>query len=146
MLMDSPHDRLELDSQLTELIRLRSWIDLVTNHLDFAEEDRFAVQLCVEEAVANIILHGYRSEAGHPIIVRTCASAERTLTITIDDQAPPFSPIEHHSHLPNDMKPLSLESITPGGNGIRLLHGFSGSLSYERLADGNRLIMAFPAP
>jgi serine/threonine-protein kinase RsbW len=146
MLMDSPQDRLELDSRLTELIRVWPWIEMVADRLGFAEEDRFAMHLCVEEALANVILHGYRNEPGHPIDIRTFVSAG-TLCITVDDQASPFSPIEPQSYSPVDeTKPASLDSITPGGNGIRLLHRFAGSLSYERLSDGNRLTIAFPVP
>jgi serine/threonine-protein kinase RsbW len=146
MLLDCPQDRLELDSRLTELSRFRPWIEVVADRLGLGEEDRFAINLCVEEALANIVLHGYRSEPGHPIVIRSFVSA-RSLCITIDDEAPPFSPIESHSQLTrSETKPVSLESITPGGNGIRLLHRFAGSLSYERLSDGNRLTLGFPVP
>ncbi len=144
--MDHPQDRLELDSRLTELNRVQPWVDAVADRCGFAEETRFAIQLCLEEALANVILHGYRSEPGHPIVIRTSVSAG-ILSITVDDQAPPFSPIETYSHSPNDAtNPASLESITPGGNGIRLLHQFAGSLSYKRLSNGNRLSIAFPVP
>jgi anti-sigma regulatory factor (Ser/Thr protein kinase) len=98
----------------------------------------------MEEALANVVLHGYRSEAGHPIVVKIFVSAG-TLFFTIDDQAPPFSPIEHGSR-DDGKKPASLATIQPGGNGLRLLRHFGGSLSYERLADGNRLTIGFAAP
>jgi anti-sigma regulatory factor (Ser/Thr protein kinase) len=142
--MDSLQDRLELDSRLTELIRVRPWIDVVADRLGFPEEERFAMHLCMEEALANVILHGYGSEPGHPIVLRTFVTAG-TLSITVDDQAPPFSPIEIPLNSSNgETKKASLESVTPGGNGIRLLKRFSGSLSYERLSDGNRLTITFP--
>jgi anti-sigma regulatory factor (Ser/Thr protein kinase) len=146
MLVDSPKDQLELDSRLTELSRLRPWIEVVADRLGLAEEERFAINLCLEEALANIVLHGYRSEPGHPIVIRNFVSAG-SLCITIDDHAPPFSPIESQSQSTRDATiPVSLESITPGGNGIRLLHRFAGSLSYKRLSDGNRLTLWFPVP
>ena len=146
MRMDSLQDRLELDSRLTELIRVRPWIDVLADHLGFPEEKRFALHLCMEEALANVILHGYRSEPGHPIVITTVVSAG-TLSITVDDQAPSFSPIEFHPDSSNgDAKTTSLESVTPGGNGIRLLKRFSGSLRYERRSDGNRLTIGFPVP
>jgi serine/threonine-protein kinase RsbW len=146
MLMDSPQDRLELDSRLTELIRVRPWVDEVADRLGFADGERFAMHLCMEEALANVILHGYRDQPGHPIVIRAVVSAG-TLCITVDDQAPPFSPIGLPSPSPNDeTQPASLGSVTPGGNGLRLLYRFAGSLSYERLSDGNRLTVAFPVP
>jgi len=142
--MDNPQDRFELDSQLTELSRVQPWIEALADRYGFSEDARFAMQLCVEEALANVVLHGYRSEAGHPIVMRASLS-EGTLVFAIDDKASPFAPTEPAP--PNGAtKPASLESIEPGGNGIRLLHRFAGSLRYERLPDGNRLTIGFPVP
>jgi serine/threonine-protein kinase RsbW len=125
------------------MVRFQPWMDRIANRLGLAEETRFAVDLCVEEAVANVILHGYRSEPGHPIIIRNSVSAG-SLCITIDDQAPPFPAIESQSRLPHDkLNPISLETAIPGGNGIMLLHKFAKSLSYERLLDSNRLTLFF---
>jgi anti-sigma regulatory factor (Ser/Thr protein kinase) len=140
--MHDPQDRLELDSQLTELSRVEPWIEALADRYGFAENARFAMHLCLEEALANVVLHGYRSEAGHPIVLRASVSGE-TLVLTIDDKAPHFAPTEPTP--PHEAaKPASLEAIEPGGNGIRLLHRFAGSLRYERLPDGNRLTIGFP--
>jgi len=145
MLMDNPQDQLELDSQLTELNRVQPWIEALADLYGFSEDARFAMQLCVEEALANVVLHGYRSEAGHPIVLRASVS-DGILFFVIDDKAsPPFAPTEP---VPANgaAKPATLETIEPGGNGIRLLHRFAGSLRYEKLPDGNRLTIGFPVP
>jgi serine/threonine-protein kinase RsbW len=140
--MGSPQDRLELDSQLTELSRVQPWIEAVADKHGFSEDARFAMHLCLEEALANVVLHGYRNEAGHPIVLQASVSGG-TLQFAIDDKAPPFAPSEPAP--PNDSaRPASLDSIEPGGNGIRLLRRFAGSLRYERLPDGNRLTIGFP--
>jgi serine/threonine-protein kinase RsbW len=142
--MDKPQDRLELDSGLTELSRVQRWIEALAESYGFDADVLFAMQLCVEEALANVVLHGYRSEPGHPIVIQASISAG-ILFFTIDDQAPPFSPVEHRSL--NDLaNSATLESIEPGGNGIRLLNRFAGSLTYERLSDINRLTIGFPIP
>jgi anti-sigma regulatory factor (Ser/Thr protein kinase) len=139
-------DSIELDSRLEELVRVGPWIDALADRLGFPEQKRFAIHLCMEEALANIILHGYRSEPGHPIVISSFVAAG-TLSITIDDLALHFSPIEFLPNSSNsDPNAASLDSITPGGNGIRLLKHFSGSLRYERRLNGNRLTMAFPVP
>ena len=142
--MDCLQARLELDSRLSELTSVRPWIEVLADRLGFPEEERFAMHLCVEEVLANVILHGYRSEPGHPIVLGALV-ASGTLFLSVDDQAPPFSPIEFLSDSSNDeTKPRSLASVTPGGNGIRLLKRFSRSMHYERLSVGNRLTIAFP--
>lgn len=142
--MDNPQDRLELDSQLTELTRVQPWIEALADSYGFSEDARFAMQLCVEEALANVVLHGYRSEAGHPIVLWASVSGG-ALVLAIDDKAPPFAPTQRIFPA-ETTKPASLESIEPGGNGIRLLRRFAGSLDYEKLPDGNRLKIGFPVP
>jgi len=49
--------RLELGGDLSELRRLAEWIKARTPHV-LSADTVFAVQLCLEEAVANIIMHG----------------------------------------------------------------------------------------
>jgi serine/threonine-protein kinase RsbW len=144
MLVENLQDRLELDSRLTELSRVPSWIESLADRLGFDQDALFAMQLCIEESLANVVLHGYRSHAGHPIVIRASVS-EGILFFAIDDQAPPFSPVEPRA-LNEVREPATLESIQPGGNGLRLLHRFAGSLAYERLSGGNRLTIGFPLP
>jgi serine/threonine-protein kinase RsbW len=144
MLLNRLQDRIELDSRLTELSRVQPWIEELADQFGFNGDTRFAIQLCVEEALANVVMHGYRNEPGHPIVIRSSVSAHNLFFI-IEDQAPSFAPVEPAP--PGDATtPVSLESIEPGGNGIRLLYRFAGSLAYERFADGNRLTIGFPIP
>ena len=141
--MDDPQDRLELDSRLTELTRVQPFIESLADRYRFGNDARFSMQLCMEEALANLVLHGYRNQPGHPIVIGASATVD-TLFFTIDDKAPPFVPVA-----PNEAaldRPMSLESIEPGGNGIRLLHRFAGSVIYDSSAEGNRLTIGFPLP
>jgi len=140
--MDEAEDRLELDSNLTELTRVWGWAEGLAERHHLADEARYAIQLCLEEGLANVILHGYGNEPGHPVVVRSLV-ANGWLYFAIEDEAPPFSPPEPGS-ASDAGKPASLESIEPGGNGIRLLRRFAGSLHYESWAGGNRLTVGFP--
>jgi anti-sigma regulatory factor (Ser/Thr protein kinase) len=140
--MEEMQDQLELDSTLDEVSRGQAWVEDLAERQGLGEDTRFAIRLCMEEALANVILHGYRSEPGHPIVIQSSVSDDR-LFFSIEDNAPPFTPDEPGS--PTDANPVSLETVTPGGNGIRLLRHFAGSLSYERLPHGNRLTIGFPA-
>lgn len=142
--MDNSQNRLELDSRLTELSRVQPWIESLAERHGFDKDALFAMHLCVEEALANVVLHGYRSEPGHPIAIQASVSAGN-LFFSIDDEAPPFSPVESNLR-DRAVTSSSLESIEPCGNGIRLLHRFAGSLAYERLSDSNRLTIGFPVP
>jgi anti-sigma regulatory factor (Ser/Thr protein kinase) len=139
--MDEPQDQLELNSQLTELSRVQPWVDGLADRYGLAEDTRFAINLCLEEALANVVLHGYKSEPGHPVVIRSWAS-DGALFFAIEDKAaPPFVPLD-----PGPRKDDNLESMQPGGNGIRLMYRFAGSVSYEELAEGNRVTISFPIP
>ncbi len=133
---------LELDSRLTELSRVRPWVEALADEYSVAEETRFAMQLCTEEALANIVMHGYRGEPGHAIVIRASV-AGGWLSIAIEDEAPPFAPEES---VATAEKPADLEHVEPGGNGIRLLRRFAGSVVYEPLPHGNRLTIGFRIP
>ena len=50
-------NRLELRSDLAELKRLAGWIKAQAQQ-ELSADTSFAIQLCLEEAVANIIMHG----------------------------------------------------------------------------------------
>jgi serine/threonine-protein kinase RsbW len=143
MLLNRLQDRIELDSRLTELSRVQPWVEALADQYGVSDDTRFSMQLCMEEALANVVIHGYGNEPGHPIVIRSSVSAHNLL-FAIEDQAAPFAPVEPDP--PGDAAPVSLESMEPGGNGIRLLYRFAGSVAYERFADGNRLTIGFPIP
>jgi serine/threonine-protein kinase RsbW len=141
MVMSETHNLLVLDSRLAELGRAQSWIDACVDRLGLSESTHYAVHLCLEESLANIVLHGYKSEPGHPIVLR-CRTSSEWLFFIIEDTAPPFAPIETAPPR-GTSEAVDLKSLTPSGNGIRLLRQFAGSLAYERLSEGNRLTIGF---
>lgn len=142
MLVDGPQIRLELDSRLTELSRVQSWADALADRCGLTEDARFAMNLCLEEALANVVLHGYQNEPGHPILIESNLSAG-SLFFTIEDRAPHFTPVDPGERNGANLA-LGLESMPVGGNGIRLIHRFAGSVAYEALPGGNRLTIGFP--
>ena len=42
--------------------------------------------------------------------------------------------------------PTSIDQLQVGGQGIRLMRKFAGSLAYQRLPGGNRLTIGFALP
>ena len=134
-----PADTLVLDSRLTELSRAQAWGEALAVRLSLCERTRYAILLCLEESLANVVLHGYRGRPGSPIVLRSWLE-EDVLFVAIEDQAAPFAPAEPGS---DPEAPAELESMIPGGYGIGLLRHFAKSLHYERLAGGNRLTMGF---
>jgi serine/threonine-protein kinase RsbW len=141
MPIEEPQNLLVLDSRLVELSRAQSWAEAITDRLGISENTRYAIRLCLEEALTNIVLHGYRNEPGHPIIIHFKPSSDM-LAFAIEDKAPAFNPVGTPPSTGNS-ELVNLEALKPGGNGIPLLRHFAESLVYERIPDGNRLTIGF---
>ncbi len=57
-------------------------------------DTQFAIQLCLEEALSNIIRHGHRGQPNLPITVDcTTPAGTQEVVFTIEDHAPPFDPL-----------------------------------------------------
>jgi anti-sigma regulatory factor (Ser/Thr protein kinase) len=132
--------RLTLKSQLAELSRVWPWVDSLAAKYDLSGETHYAINLCLEEALSNIIRHGYRGQPDHAITI-DFTSTGTSLTFTIEDQAPHFVPAE-----PTEARPAtSIEEYLPGGLGVRLMRRFAGTLHWKPLPRGNRLTIGFAA-
>ena len=134
-----PESRLILDSRLDELARFWPWVEALAAEYAIPADTKFAIDLCLEEALSNIVRHGYSGEAGRPIFVDFTNAADRW-TFTIEDHGPPFNPLELED---DKLAPTTFDELKAGGRGINLLRQFAGSLDYERIADGNRLTIRF---
>lgn len=117
---------------------MRTWVDALVAEYAIPEETHFAINLCLEEALSNIICHGYRGLPDHSITIDFTSNG-KSLTFTVEDQASHFLPVE-----PTDSRPAaSLEEFRPGGLGLQLMRRFAGTLAWEPLQHGNRLTIGF---
>ncbi len=139
----TPEPRLTLESRLGDLALVPQWLQALAAGYAIPEDVHFAIDLCLEEALSNIVRHGYGGEPGGPITVDFTPRQAHGLTFVIEDHAPPFDPLSYSQ--PASV-PASIDDLKPGGQGIRLLRKFASSLAYERLPDGNRLTMSFALP
>jgi len=140
--------RLTLQSRLDDLALVRPWVAALAAEHAIPEDTQFAIHLCLEEALSNVIRHGYRGEPNHAVTVDCTVSGApdqaHELAFVVEDQAPPFDPTT--SPLEEPAVPASIDDLRPGGRGIRLLRGFAGSLAYQRLEGSNRLTIGFAMP
>jgi anti-sigma regulatory factor (Ser/Thr protein kinase) len=90
----------------------------------------------VDEAAANIIIHGYRGGPG-TIEIEVTKEGE-TLVINLRDQAPLFDP----TLVPPPDLTLPLEERRLGGLGVYLIRQFMDSVTYSATAEqGNELTL-----
>jgi len=136
------HDRLTLRSQLSDLSLVSAWVRALTSRCCVSERTGFAIDLCLEEALSNIIRHGYAGDPTRKIEVEFKVSAEGVISFTIEDSAPHFRPFDPSQPL---QAPAAgaLEDVVPGGHGIPLMRKFADAVDWEPLPKGNRLTLRF---
>jgi serine/threonine-protein kinase RsbW len=137
--------RLTLKSQLDDMASLWAWVESLAVEYSIPADTVFGVHLCLEEAVSNVIRHGYNGQPGNTLTVDCASPNAHEIVFTIEDQAPPFDPVSG-SIIEDEPAASPMDYLRPGGRGILLMRKFADSLSYERLASGNRLTIGFALP
>ncbi|MFA7439211.1 ATP-binding protein [Castellaniella sp.] len=114
-------------SWLAATARQRRWPESVARHL----------ALCLDEALGNIVMHGFKGQAHSEkkqIDLRILESPHST-AIDIIDHGVAFDPTQR------DLPPLagSLAGARPGGHGLRLMRHYLDEIHYERRNHRNHL-------
>lgn len=125
----------------SEIRRASAWLDAAGNELGIPGDELWRLDLCLNEALANVITHGMPI-ASAPI--RLCLVVQRedgggSARLTISDAAAAFNPL---AVVPRP-KPLTVAEAEPGGHGLNLMRRFARSLDYEHRDGHNHLTMHF---
>lgn len=134
--------KLILRSRLEELAQVFPWVESLAEAYGIPAVKLFAINLCLEEVLSNVVRHGYRGDPNQTMTVEFEARGSEELLFIVEDAAPHFRPFDPSVPL-EDAAPAALEDIVPGGNGIRLLRKFASSVDWEPLEPGNRLKIGF---
>jgi serine/threonine-protein kinase RsbW len=110
---------------------------------DFAKEARFStsdlqkIELASEEALVNIIRHGYQNQNGD-IEISLYLISNQYLEIVIKDQGKFFNPLAENRIID---KTASLEERNEGGLGILLIRSYMDDVEYEHQGKSNILTL-----
>jgi hypothetical protein len=89
------------------------------------------LDLCLNEALANVIAHGGEQALANPVRLRldvTRGGPTHQAVVTVYDSGPPF---DTTSAQPGAL-PLTLDDAEPGGLGLLMIRNLSDTLSYGR--------------
>lgn len=131
-----PDVKLELLSQPRLLAGARALISNIAQRIGFDEILCGQISLAIDEALCNIINHGYEKRTDGKIWVRIWAMENDppSLRITIEDEAKQVDPASIQSR--------DLEDVRPGGLGVYLIQEIMDEVKYEqRESKGMRLTM-----
>jgi serine/threonine-protein kinase RsbW len=129
--------RLVLRNDLAELERLAEWIEDWSQQR-IAPDVSHAIQLSLEEAVANIIMYGADRNNRLEITVELEQNGG-TLFARLEDNGRQFDPTQ----VPPPVLAPSLGEAKVGTLGIHLMRSFASRMYYERRDGRNRLTLQF---
>ena len=125
---------LTIGSDIAEIpaISDRLWEALQAN--GFSAEEILDTQLAVEEAITNVIIHGYK-KPGEPIMV-SCRISRNRVEVQVADSAPRFDPLS----VPEPELVGSVEDRSIGGLGVYLIRKVMDDVSY-RFENGRNILV-----
>jgi serine/threonine-protein kinase RsbW len=132
-----PSRTLRLAAELADLAQFRLFVQESAGACGVAAGDVVNIVLAVDEAVTNVILHGYAGRCG--AVELEVTRAQDALVIRLRDEAAPFDPTGVAAP---DLTVSPLERAS-GGLGLHLIRQVMDQLTYRRLpGGGNELTMS----
>ncbi len=129
---------LRIERSMAGLAQLGGWVDMVAAALGLGEAADFALRLCVEEAAANVVMHGAADSDGDAgFVALSVAAAQDVLRVTVEDRCGAFDPL----HAPVPELPTNLGEARVGGLGIHLMRQYTRAMDYARVDGVNRLTL-----
>ncbi len=121
---------LRVSATLKQLAVVAAFVDKAGRDLGANPQAVADMVQAVDEAVTNIIMHGYHGAPG--IIEVEAARAGNELVVRIRDWAPVFDP----TTVPPPDLTIPLRQRARGGLGVHLMRRFTDRLLYSPLPDG----------
>jgi serine/threonine-protein kinase RsbW len=134
--VDEPASLRVAAADLTDLAAIRAFVRTTATALDASPDAVPDLVLAVDEAVTNIIRHGYGGRTG-PIGIEV-GRDDGAIVVRVTDEATPFDP----TTWPAPDLDVPLERRAAGGLGIHLVRTSVDRLTHRAVADhGNELIL-----
>lgn len=138
-----PHIRVELVSDPIYLSGARELVGAVAKRLGFDDLQCSKIALAVDEALCNVIRHGYDRATDKPIWLDIWPVIEDGETVglrlRLEDEAKQVDP--------QQMRGRDLQDIRPGGLGVHIIREVMDEVVYERReAKGMRVTMVKRLP
>jgi anti-sigma regulatory factor (Ser/Thr protein kinase) len=121
---------------LAELPRVIELVDEFCDSIAATPQDAHSLHLAIEEAVSNVLQHGYAGMP-RPVSLSLQSIAADRVRATVTDRAPPFNPLSR----PEVDTSLPLEERAIGGLGVHLVKKLMDTTHYERRDGQNILTM-----
>ena len=126
----NPIFSVKITAELKNLTEIYHFVETTGATLDLETTAIYDLQLAVDEAVTNVIVHGYRGRRGN--IELKIEQEKDTIVVRLCDEAPPFDP----TTVPPPNLTTPLEERALGGLGVYLIQQVMDEVSHRVTAKG----------
>lgn len=129
MVLDAPAATLEIRADVADVRPASLWLEQQGAAFALPPDQLFRLDLCLNEALANVIEHGGAQAAAAPVCLSLASGTDSQgahATLLISDAGRAFNPLAATAKA----VPGSLEEATPGGLGLGLMSAFADEVSY----------------
>lgn len=130
--------QLQIFNEFTELRRMSEWLHNACECMAVPESIQSNLDLCTNEAVANIINYAYKDHSRHEIHMHLELKENQLLYLTIQDDGIAFNPFETLPPAAFD----KIENAKIGGLGIHLIRSLMDECNYLRFKDKNIITLS----
>ncbi|MBL9001651.1 MAG: ATP-binding protein [Phycisphaerae bacterium] len=128
----SPEIKIEFRSNPAYLCAIREMVNLLSRRCGFSDGAANKIALAVDEALANVMNHGYEKRTDLPIWLsisrRESGGVTEGFRIVIEDEGRQVEP--------EQIKSRDLADIRPGGLGVHIIREVMDSVKYEKREGG----------
>ena len=106
------------------------WLATIGNEHGIPGDQIFRLDLCLNEALGNIVFHGGPSAHEAPVFLTLTVSTddgEHRAALSVSDAGIPFNPLQAEAK----HQAPSLAEATPGGLGLTMIAGYCDRLDYD---------------
>lgn len=131
--------RLELSADQRAITEASEWAQARAAECNMDADTLFAVQLCVEETVTNVVTYAFDTTSRPPVIALSAWYENARFRVEVMDNGTPFDPISMQS----PGREGTIENATIGGRGLRLIRAFTKAIEYRHDGEFNRFTLTF---
>jgi len=135
----SEEKHLKIAGEMKQVSEACRWVVQVAEESGLPMRDVNHLELAVDEAVTNIIEHGYGHQGEGKSIDIVVAHRPNEVRVTIIDEGPQFDPLRQEA--PNPLTALDDRSDSGGGWGVFFIQKVMDEVSYTYAESKNHLVM-----
>jgi anti-sigma regulatory factor (Ser/Thr protein kinase) len=129
-------------ASLENLPEMLQFICEHAHYAGFRDSSLLKIELAAEEAIVNIITHGYEQIPGDDFVTITCSASEsRDFKITLVDAGKSFNPLEAIKRSKPKNVLANERTLEVGGYGIYFIVNMMDQVDYHRVNEANVLTL-----